>query len=172
MDSLEIKIYGDEVLRKVCKPVEEITPELVNLAKKMLEAMYEAPGIGLAAPQIGKDIRLVVIDITHPDETDEREPHIMFNPSWEPEESSELVAYEEGCLSIPDVFCNVERPSTIKVRYTDEHGEAQEMRGVEGLLARCVQHEVDHLDGVLFVDKISQSDRILNQSKLKKMAKR
>src|SRR5690554_7223189 len=106
MDSLEIKIYGDEVLRKVCKPVEEITPELVNLAKKMLEAMYEAPGIGLAAPQIGKDIRLVVIDITHPDETDEREPHIMFNPSWEPEESSELVAYEEGCLSIPDVFCN------------------------------------------------------------------
>jgi peptide deformylase len=96
----------------------------------------------------------------------------MFNPSWEPEESSELVAYEEGCLSIPDVFCNVERPSTIKVRYTDEHGEAQEMRGVEGLLARCVQHEVDHLDGVLFVDKISQSDRILNQSKLKKMAKR
>lgn len=170
MDLLDIKIYGDEILRKKCKPIEKLTPELVEIAKQMLETMYDAPGVGLAAPQVGLDIQLVVIDVTHPDD-DERCPYIMFNPEWKEEEDSEPVEIEEGCLSVPDIFCNVTRPGKVSVRYMDEHGEQKELRNCEGLFARCIQHEIDHLNGVLFVDKISQSDRILYQSKLRKMAK-
>lgn len=170
MDLLDIKIYGEDVLRKKCKPVERVTPELVELAHQMLETMYDAPGVGLAAPQVGEDIQLVVIDVTHPDD-DERCPYIMFNPEWEEEPDSEPVEYEEGCLSVPDIFCNVTRPGKVLVRYTDEFGERKEKRNCEGLLARCIQHEIDHLHGILFVDKISQADRMLNQSKLRKMAK-
>lgn len=172
MALLEIKIYGDEVLRTKCKPVEQITPELVELARDMLETMYDAPGCGLAAPQVGKNIRLAVIDVTHPEEDNERHPFIMFNPSWEEEEDSSPVTSEEGCLSIPDMFCNVTRPGKITVRYTDENGNAREIKHCEGLFARAIQHETDHLDGKLFVDMISPADRSLNQSKLKKMSKK
>lgn len=170
MALLEIKIYGNPVLREKCTPVPEVTPELVELAHNMLETMYDAPGCGLAAPQVGKTIRLVVIDCAIPDEEDP-EPYIMFNPEWEAEEDAEEVVHEEGCLSIPDVWGDVHRQSKIRVTYTDENGERKEMRNVEGLLARCVQHETDHLNGELFVDKISVSDRALNASKLKKLAK-
>jgi len=168
---LPINIYGDEVLRKKARPIEEITPELVRLAQDMLETMYEAPGIGLAAPQIGKDIRLVVVDITREDD-EKRDPIILFNPEIEPEEGENpVVPYEEGCLSVPDVYADVMRPERICVRYQNEKGESVERRNIDGLLARCLQHEVDHLNGVLFVDKISASDRALNQSRLRKMAK-
>lgn len=170
MALLPIKIYGAEVLRKKARPVEAITPELVKLAHDMLETMYDAPGIGLAAPQIGRDIRLVVIDITKEDD-EQRDPIILFNPEASPEEGENpVVPYEEGCLSVPDVFCDVMRPEKVRLRYQNENGEWIE-RHVDGLLARCVQHEIDHLDGVLFVDKISASDRALNQSRLRKMAK-
>lgn len=170
MALLDIKIYGNQVLREKCTPVAEVTPELAELAHNMLETMYDAPGCGLAAPQVGQTIRLVVIDCAVPDEEDP-DPYIMFNPEWEAEEDAEDVVHEEGCLSIPDVWGDVHRKSKVRVTYLDEHGERQEKRGVEGLLARCIQHETDHLDGVLFVDKISISDRALNASKLKKLAK-
>lgn len=171
MSLLDIKIYGNEVLRKPCKPVEAITPELVVLAKDMLETMYDAPGCGLAAPQIGKNIRLVVIDTAIPDEEDPR-PYIMFNPEWGEEEGSELASNEEGCLSLPDVWGNVIRPNKVWVSYTDINGVRQTEHNCEGLFARCIQHECDHLDGKLFVDKISAADRALNASKLKKLSKR
>ncbi len=171
MAILPINIYGDEVLRKKAEPVAVITPELQTLAQDMLETMYDAPGIGLAAPQIGRSIRLVVVDITREDD-EVRDPMVLFNPEIEPEDGDNpLVPYEEGCLSVPDVYCDVMRPGRIKVRYTNEKGEAVEKRNVDGLLARCIQHEVDHLNGVLFVDKISAADRAMNQSRLRKMAK-
>ena len=170
MAILPICKYGDPVLRKKSEPIREITPELRQLAMDMLETLYDAPGCGLAAPQIGKNIRLVVIDTTLPEE-EEKDPHIMFNPEWEPEEDSKPCDYDEGCLSVPDIFCNVVRPDKVAVRFFDINGEPQEIRHCEGLFARCIQHEVDHLNGDLFVDKISTSDRTLNQSKLRKMAK-
>lgn len=171
MATLPICIYGDEVLRKKAQPVTQITPELVQLAHDMLETMYKAPGIGLAAPQIGRNIRLVVIDITREDD-EARDPIILFNPEILPAAGEvPSVPYEEGCLSVPDVFADVMRPERIDVRYQNENGESVERKDVEGLLARCIQHEVDHLNGVLFVDKISAADRAMNQSRLRKMAK-
>lgn len=170
MALLPIRIYGDPVLRKKCEPITEITPELRQLAMDMLETMYDAPGCGLAAPQIGKNIRLVVIDTSIPDE-EERDPHIMFNPEWEPEPDAKPSNYDEGCLSVPDIFCNVVRPDKVAVRFFDINGEPQEIRNCTGLFGRCIQHECDHLNGDMFVDKISVADRTLNQSKLRKMAK-
>ena len=165
MALLPIRTYGDPVLRKKSEPITEITPELRQLAQDMLETMYDAPGCGLAAPQIGKNIRLVVIDTAIPGEEDPR-PYIMFNP-----EDAKPANYEEGCLSLPDLFCNVVRPDKVCVRFFDINGEPQEIHNCEGLFARCIQHETDHLNGDLFVDKISTADRTLNQSKLRKMAK-
>lgn len=170
MAILPIRIYGDPVLRKKSEPVTEITPELRQLAKDMLETMYDAPGCGLAAPQIGKNIRLVVIDTAIPGEEDPK-PYVMFNPEWEAEEGAKPVDYDEGCLSFPDIFCNVVRPDKVCVRFFDINGEPQEIHNCEGLFARCIQHESDHLNGDLFVDKISTADRTMNQSKLRKMAK-
>lgn len=170
MALLPIKTYGDPVLRKKSEPITEITPELRQLAQDMLETMYDAPGCGLAAPQIGRNIRLVVIDTAIPDEEEPR-PYIMFNPEWEPEEDAKPASNEEGCLSLPDIFCNVTRPDKVCVRFFDINGEPQEIHNCEGLFARCIQHETDHLNGDLFVDKISTADRTMNQSKLRKMAK-
>ena len=118
MAILPIRIYGDPVLRKKCEPITEITPELRQLAKDMLETMYDAPGCGLAAPQIGKNIRLVVIDTAIPDEEEPR-PYIMFNPEWEAEPDAKNVDYDEGCLSLPEIFCNVVRPDRVTVRFFD-----------------------------------------------------
>ena len=146
MALLPIKTYGDPVLRKKSEPITEITPELRQLAQDMLETMYDAPGCGLAAPQIGRNIRLVVIDTAIPGEEDPR-PYIMFNPEWEAEEDAKPVDYDEGCLSLPDIFCNVVRPDKVAVRFFDINGEPQEIRNCEGLFARCIQHETDHLNG-------------------------
>ncbi len=172
MAVLDIKIYGNPVLREKCRQVEAVTPELVALAHDMLDTMYDAGGVGLAAPQVGKDVRLVVIDPARPDENETPAPRIIFNPSWGTEADSENVPYDEGCLSVPDVFCNVYRPGKIWIRYTDENGQTVEEHNVEGLLCRCFQHETDHLDGKLFVDVISTADRELNRSRLRDMVKK
>jgi len=168
--TLPITTYGSPILRKKSEPVKEITPDLVELAQNMLETMYKANGVGLAAPQIGKNIRLVVIDLAK--EEDEHNPIILFNPEVEPEEGENpLVSAEEGCLSVPDIWANVSRPSHVHLTYTNEKGEKVVLRNITGKFARCAQHELDHLNGVLFVDKISAADRAINESKLKKMAK-
>lgn len=167
---IPISTYGSSVLRKKSEPIKEITPELLELARNMLETMYKANGVGLAAPQVGKNIRLVVMDFGK--EEEDRNPIILFNPEVEPEadcDSEETT--EEGCLSVPDIWANVSRPSSVHLTYTNEAGEIVDMRNVVGKLARCAQHELDHLNGVLFVDKISIADRAMNASKLKKMAK-
>jgi peptide deformylase len=168
---LPLSIYGNHGLRKKSEPIAEITPELVELAHNMLETMYKANGVGLAAPQIGKNIRLVVIDLSK--EEDERDPIILFNPEVEPEaHDNPLVSDEEGCLSVPDIWANVSRPTFVHLKYTNEKGEVIDLHNVSGKLARCAQHELDHLNGILFVDKISFSDRAINASKLKRMAKK
>lgn len=170
MSRLDIRIYGDEVLRRKAEPVQAITPELVDLAKDMLQAMYDAPGVGLAAPQVGVPIRLIVVDIAKEGETPE--PYIYFNPEVTPEEGENpLVPYEEGCLSVPDVYADVTRPERVRIKAQNEKGEWIEERNVSGLKARCLQHEVDHLEGKLFVDFISAEDKAKNQAMLKKMAK-
>lgn len=165
---LRIRTYGDPVLRAVARPVEKITPELQQLARDMLQAMYAADGVGLAAPQIGKSIRLVVIDVAR--EESERNPIVFFNPEVFPDDESDLAIAEEGCLSVPDVWAEVARPDRVTVKALDIDGQPFEMT-VEGHLARAVQHEADHLDGRLFVDRISPTDRAMLQSKLKKMAR-
>ena len=167
---LPISTYGSPILRKKAEPVEEITPELLELSNNMLETMYKANGVGLAAPQVGKSIRLVVIDLAKEDE--EHRPIILFNPEVVPEEGENPVeTNEEGCLSVPDVWANVSRPSRVHLTYTNEKGERVVLQNITGKFARCAQHEQDHLNGVLFTDKISVSDKAMNASKLKKMAK-
>lgn len=164
---LPINIYGSKVLRKRAAEVTEITPELTRFAEDMLETMYHANGVGLAAPQVGRSIRLIVVDTAPQDE--ERQPYHIFNPKVIRKEG--LCAAEEGCLSIPGVWADVERPESISVEGLDKDGKPFLLENVSGLLARCIQHEIDHLEGILFVDKISSTDRSLNESKLKKLSK-
>ena len=168
--TLPLCIYGSPVLRKKSEPVKEITPELVELAHNMLETMYNANGVGLAAPQVGQNVRLVVIDLAK--EEEERQPIILFNPVVESEEGDNPIAIEEeGCLSVPEIWVKISRPSRVRITYINENGETVELRDVIGKFARCALHEQDHLNGVLFVDKMSMSDKAMNASKLKKMAK-
>ncbi|HSQ40936.1 MAG TPA: peptide deformylase [Fibrobacteraceae bacterium] len=170
MGRLDIRIYGDEVLRRKAEPVKTITPELVELARDMLQIMYDAPGIGLAAPQVGVPIRLVVIDVAKEDEP--AEPRIYFNPEVTPEEGENpIILKEEGCLSVPDIWAEVPRPERVSIKAQNEKGEWIEEHNVGGMLARCVQHEVDHLDGTLFVDRISAQDKARYQKDLRKMVK-
>lgn len=158
----EIITIPDPVLRENCSPIEDITPELKTLMQDMLETMYDAPGVGLAAPQINIPIRLIVMDAAQK-EDDEKEPIIMINPKVL-SSSDEFSLYEEGCLSIPEYFAEIERPAIVKVGYRDEEGKEQE-RECEGLLATVVQHEIDHLDGVLFIDYLSKlrRDRVIKK---------
>ncbi|GJL99760.1 MAG: peptide deformylase [Methyloligella sp.] len=158
----EIITIPDPVLRENCSPIEDITPELKMLMQDMLETMYDAPGVGLAAPQINIPIRLIVMDAAQK-EDDEKEPIIMINPKIL-SSSDDLSVYEEGCLSIPEYFAEVERPAIVKVGYRDEEGKEQE-RECEGLLGTVVQHEIDHLDGVLFIDYLSKlrRDRVIKK---------
>jgi peptide deformylase len=158
----EIITIPDPVLRENCSPIEDITPELKTLMQDMLETMYDAPGVGLAAPQINIPIRLIVMDAAQK-EDDEKEPIIMINPKIL-SSSDEFSLYEEGCLSIPEYFAEIERPAIVKVGYRDEEGKEQE-RECEGLLATVVQHEIDHLDGVLFIDYLSKlrRDRVIKK---------
>ena len=161
-----ILIHPDPRLRKVAEPVTEITPELAELADDMLATMYDAPGIGLAAPQIGVSKRLIVLDCVKEAESEPR-PIAMFNPEilWSSEERS---VYEEGCLSIPDQYAEVERPAEVEVRWLDREGLVQQGR-FSGLWATCVQHEIDHLDGRLFIDYLKPLRRQMITRKMEKL---
>ncbi|MCG7507594.1 peptide deformylase [Mesorhizobium retamae] len=160
-------ILPDPVLRQVSKPVERIDEPLLKLADDMLETMYDAPGIGLAAIQIGEPLRMLVIDLAK--EGEPPAPHVFINPDVL-ESGTERSVYEEGCLSIPDYYAEVERPATVRVRYLDREGRLQEMQA-EGLMATCLQHEIDHLNGVLFIDHISKLKRDMVVKKFKKLAR-
>jgi len=160
-------ILPDPLLRQVSKPVERVDSQLLKFAGDMLDTMYDAPGIGLAAIQVGEPLRLVVIDLAK--EGEPPAPQIFFNP--------EIVAsgddtnvHEEGCLSIPDYYAEVERPASVTVRYIDKDGKQQEL-AADGLLATCLQHEIDHLNGVLFIDHISKLKRDMVMRKFKKLAR-
>jgi peptide deformylase len=143
------------VLRKQAKPVERVDDALRKLMDDMLATMYDAPGIGLAAPQIGVSRRLIVMDPAK--EEAPRTPVIMVNPEII-ERSAELRLHEEGCLSIPDFTAEIERPATTRVAYIDREGERQEM-ALQGIWSTLVQHEIDHLNGVLFIDYLSRLKR-------------
>ncbi len=166
MALLPIIIAPDPRLKLVCEPVEEVTPELLKLMDDMLDTMYDAPGIGLAAPQVGVTKRLLVADIA---KDEERESRRLINPEIL-SASEELFEYEEGCLSLPEHYADVTRPKHVRIGYSDEKGGAQELEA-EGLLAVCLQHEMDHLDGILFVDHISMLKRNVILRKLRKMKK-
>jgi peptide deformylase len=160
-------ILPDSQLRLVSEPISGISDGIRTLVDDMLATMYDAPGIGLAAIQVGVPVRLVTIDISRDEEA--RAPQVFLNPEivWSSEERS---TYEEGCLSIPDYYEEVERPAKVKVRYQDLSGEAREV-DAEGLLATCLQHEIDHLNGVLFIDHISKLKRDRVVKKFVKQAK-
>jgi peptide deformylase len=169
MAILDIVTFGKPVLRKKTIEITEITPELKQLAVDMLETMYDAPGVGLAAPQVAQSIRLFVVDVSS-SEAEKKEPYVFFNPVITPE--TRPIEMEEGCLSVPGIYANVMRPEIITVTALDINGKPFELNHVEGLFSRCIQHEMDHLNGILFVDKISPSDRIMVENKLKKLAKK
>jgi len=164
---LDILTAPDPVLKKKADPVEEITDEIRTLLDDMLETMYDAPGVGLAAPQVGVLKRVIVVDVAGDDE--DPAPMKMINPEvvWS---SDETDLYEEGCLSVPESFSEVERPERVRIKYQDETGELCEI-DADGLLSTCVQHEIDHLDGTLFIDHISRIKRSMILRKLTKMKK-
>ena len=166
-----ILIIPDSKLRQVAAPVERVDGEIRALVDDMFETMYDAPGIGLAAPQVGVMRRVVVLDVAkRQNEEATAEPMVFINPTvaWASEERS---TYEEGCLSIPDYFESVERPAVIRVDYLDRDGASRQIEA-EGILATCLQHEIDHLDGVLFIDHISRLKRVRVLRKFEKAAKR
>lgn len=161
-----ILIHPDPRLKKVTDPVGAVTAELRTLARDMLETMYNAPGIGLAAPQVGVMSRLLVMDCVK-DETQPARPMVLLNPqvTWV---SEALSTYEEGCLSIPEQYADVERPAEVEVRWMDLEGETQTER-FSGLWATCVQHEIDHLDGKLFIDYLKPLRRQMITRKMQKL---
>jgi peptide deformylase len=167
MAKLPIVKIPDPILREVSTPVETIGPDLRQLADDMLETMYEAPGIGLAAIQVGVPKRLLVLD-TSKDEN-ARKPLVMFNPEIVRLGDQSRV-YEEGCLSIPDVHVEIERPATLTVRYVDQEGRRQEL-DADGLLATAIQHELDHLDGRLIIDFLSRLRREMIIRRFRKLAR-
>jgi len=167
MAVLPIITAPDPRLKVQCEPVESVDAAIAKMMDDMLETMYLAPGIGLAAPQVGITKRILVVDLSPKDGP--REPIRMANPEilWH---SDDLATYEEGCLSLPEQYADVERPAQIKVRYLDQDNTAQEL-DADGLLATCIQHEMDHLDGVIFVDHISSLKRRMILRKLTKLKK-
>ena len=164
----DIIILPDKKLRLVSKPVEKVTADVRKLAEDMFETMYEAPGIGLAAIQVGVPQRLITMDLAKKEGP--ASPRVFINPEvlWSSEEKA---AYEEGCLSIPEYYEEVERPAKVRVRFTDLDGKVHEEEA-EGLFATCIQHEIDHLNGVLFVDYLSKLKRDRVLKKFTKAAKR
>jgi peptide deformylase len=160
-------ILPDPILRQVSAPVEQVDDALRHLADDMLETMYDAPGIGLAAIQVGVPRQLLVIDLSR--EGEEKQPQIFINPEIVAH-SDDRSVYEEGCLSIPDYYAEVERPAKITVRHIGMDGKAL-VTEAEGLLATCLQHEIDHLNGILFIDHISRLKREMVIRKFTKAAK-
>ncbi len=161
-----IVLHPDPRLKTRCAPVDDLSVDLRRLADDMLETMYDAPGIGLAAPQVGVTTRLIVLDCVKPDEAPPR-PLIMFNPQIVAA-SDEKNTYEEGCLSIPEHFADVTRPAEVEIAWIDRDGNPKsEVFG--GLWATCVQHEIDHLDGKLFIDYLTPLKRQLITRKMQKL---
>jgi peptide deformylase len=160
-------ILPDPLLRQVSAPIERVDSELLTLADDMLETMYDAPGIGLAGIQIGVPRRILVIDLAR--EGEEPAPQVFINPEIV-KFSEEGSVYEEGCLSIPEYYAEVERPATITVRHIGRDGK-EHLVEADGLLATCLQHEIDHLNGVLFIDHISRLKREMVIKKFTKAAK-
>jgi peptide deformylase len=167
MAKLDIIIAPDPRLKVKCKPVAKVDAKVARLMDDMLETMYAAPGIGLAAPQVGVAQRIIVLDVAREDE--KPAPFRMANPElvWV---SDEDTTYNEGCLSLPEHYADVVRPKAIRVRYLDHQNEIRELEA-EGLLATCIQHEMDHLDGILFVDHITALKRNIILRKLLKAKK-
>lgn len=178
MAILDIKTYPEPVLKQVAKPIDKITPEHATLANDMLETMYAAPGVGLAAPQVGQSIRLVVIDTRLRDETgrvDETDmtelekkvsfPLRLINPIITNKDGK--TTFEEGCLSVPGFLEKVQRANYVEFEALTPEGEKLQIK-TDGLLAICIQHEIDHLDGKLFIDRLSTVKRNLIKSKIKK----
>jgi peptide deformylase len=157
---LDIRVLGDPVLRRPTTPVIEITDELRRLIANMYETMYAAEGIGLAAPQVGRSDRLAVVDV-------EGAKYVLINPRIVSTKGPGKEIAEEGCLSIPDIYGDVERPAAVTILATDENGNEYEATGSE-LLGRCFQHEIDHLDGKLFIDYLSPLKRKAALSKWEK----
>lgn len=160
-------ILPDPILRQVSSPIETIDSEVKKLADDMLETMYDAPGIGLAAIQIGVARRMLVLDVSK--EGEDKKPLVFINPEIVASTDARSV-YEEGCLSIPDYYAEVERPAGITVRHLDRDGKEQ-VTQADGLLATCLQHEIDHLNGALFIDHISKLKREMVIRKFTKAAK-
>jgi peptide deformylase len=163
----DILVVPNPVLKQVSRPVEKVDDELRALMDDMLETMYAAPGIGLAAVQIGVPKRVIVMDLAR--EGEEKQPRYFVNPEvlWASEETK---GYEEGCLSVPEYFDEVQRPAQVKIRYLSYQGEQVE-EDADGLFAVCIQHEMDHLDGILFIDHLSRLKREQAVKKVKKQAK-
>ena len=179
---MKIITLPNPILKKKCEPVKDINDEVKKLLDDMLKTMYKAPGIGLAAPQIGISKRLIVMDVSprpnlkrYQEESKEKKEEIKPNPiqminpeiTWV---SKEKDTDEEGCLSIPGVMANVTRPSSCKVKYLNKNGESKELHA-NGLLARCIQHESDHIEGVLFIDYLSKTKKDMILRKIKKQQK-
>lgn len=167
MATRDIIHIPDPVLRQASAPVARVDDALRAFADDMLETMYAAPGIGLAAIQVGEPIRMLVADVAQDGE--DKTPHVLINPVIVAS-SDDRNTYEEGCLSIPDYYADVERPARVTVEYLDRDGGKQSI-DADGLLATCLQHEIDHLDGVLFIDHISKLKRAMVIKKFRKLAK-
>ena len=167
MAVLPIIMAPDPRLKTVSAPVETVDDGVRRLMEDLLETMYEEPGIGLSAVQVGVPKRIVVVDVAR--EGDERAPYRMINPKivWR---SDDMVTYEEGCLSLPEHYADVERSEAVKVHYLDENGVAQELEA-GAILSRCIQHELNHLDGILFVDHVTAVKRSIILRKLAKLKK-
>jgi peptide deformylase len=166
MALLEIRRYPDPGLQKKAEPIKDLDPSLKTLIEDMIETMYHAPGIGLAATQVGKPVRVIVFDL-HPRE-EGRNPSCLINPEIVETEGEQIL--EEGCLSVPEYFSEVKRNAKVKVRGLDPGGKPVEICG-EGVLATVLQHEIDHLDGILFIDRISALKRALYKKRVQKKLK-
>ncbi len=167
MSLKSIVIEPDPILRKKSEPVEQVDDSTRKLLDDMIQTMYAAPGIGLAAVQIGILKRIIVIDISKKDE--KKNPIFLINPKIT-YQSKETSIYEEGCLSLPGYFAEIERPAKCKINYIDYYGKKAEL-ATEGLLSTCVQHEIDHLNGILFIDYLSKLKKDMIIKKLKKQKK-
>lgn len=169
MSLLPIITIPNPVLKEIARPIETISAAIKQQAADMIETMYEAPGIGLAANQVGQLNRMFVMDVHYRKDPATRNPIVMMNPEivWR---SEELSVMEEGCLSIPQQYAEVERPRTVRVKYIDLDGQFQEMEGSD-LTSHCIQHELDHLNGVLFIDYLSRLKRNMILRKIDKMRK-
>jgi peptide deformylase len=161
--------FPDPRLKRKSEPVREVTDAIRQLAADMIEVMYDEPGIGLAAPQVGEAIRMIVMDTDWTDEGGEKQPGVMINPEIVAREGE--LTWNEGCLSVPDFNADVERSARVRVRYQDLEGKTHEEDASE-LRAVCFQHELDHLDGVLFIDRISKLKRSLYVAKRKRALQR